>query len=90
MLDHEYEEAEQCFQKVLELEPENKAAVGQRQACVRKIKEQERKERKLYKNMFTKLANMRGEEEEQEVEEERYSTSAWSCVAPQLYWPAVL
>ena len=70
MLNHDYEVAEQCFQKVLELEPSNKAAVAQRQACVRKIKEQERKERALYKNMFTKLANMRGQEEE-EVEEER-------------------
>ena len=44
------------FQKVLELEPSNKAALNQIQICKHKIKEANEKEKRIYANMFTKLA----------------------------------
>ena len=53
---NEYKDALADFQKVLELEPTNKAAQNQIQICKHKIKEANDKEKKLYANMFTKLA----------------------------------
>lgn len=53
---NEYKEALQDFNKVLELEPSNKAAQNQIQICKHKIKEASDKEKKIYANMFTKLA----------------------------------
>ncbi|XP_013102082.2 FK506-binding protein 59 isoform X2 [Stomoxys calcitrans] len=52
----EYDEALLDFQKVLELEPTNKAAQNQIQICKHKIKEAKDKEKKIYANMFSKLA----------------------------------
>lgn len=52
----EYDEALIDFQKVLELEPTNKAAQNQIQICKHKIKEAKDKEKRIYANMFTKLA----------------------------------
>ena len=65
MLLQDFEEAEVCFKEVLQLEPENKAARAQRQLCLKKLKEQHQKEKKLYQTMFAKLASSRDEEEEQ-------------------------
>ncbi|KAH8298154.1 hypothetical protein KR018_009385 [Drosophila ironensis] len=53
---NELEEALEDFQKVIELEPNNKAAANQVVICKQKIKESKDKEKKLYANMFTKLA----------------------------------
>lgn len=53
---NEYKEALLDFQKVLELETTNKAAQNQIQICKLKIKEANDKEKKIYANMFTKLA----------------------------------
>lgn len=44
--------AKKDFEKVLELAPENKAAKNQITICNQKIKMQNEKEKRLYKNMF--------------------------------------
>lgn len=51
-----YEEAMGDFLKVLKLEPSNKAAQNQIQICKQKIKESKDKEKKIYANMFNKMA----------------------------------
>ncbi|XP_030376870.1 FK506-binding protein 59 [Scaptodrosophila lebanonensis] len=53
---NELEDALEDFQKVIQLEPSNKAAANQVVICKQKIKETKDKEKKLYANMFTKLA----------------------------------
>lgn len=51
-------EAYFCRSQVLEIEPQNKAAVNQVTICKRVVKESHEKEKKLYANMFTKFANV--------------------------------
>lgn len=46
------------FLKVLELEPDNKAAVQQIHICEKKIKEHTQKEKVIYSRMFEKLGQM--------------------------------
>lgn len=46
------------FKKVLELEPNNKAAQNQLTVCQNIIKQQLQKEKKIYANMFDKFAKM--------------------------------
>lgn len=46
------------FKKVLELEPNNKAAQNQLAICQKVLKEQLQKEKKIYANMFDKFAKM--------------------------------
>ncbi|KAH8350500.1 hypothetical protein KR067_004998 [Drosophila pandora] len=53
---NELEDALEDFQKVIQLEPANKAASNHVLICKQKIKESKNKEKKLYANMFTKLA----------------------------------
>ncbi|XP_062142282.1 FK506-binding protein 59 [Drosophila sulfurigaster albostrigata] len=53
---NELEEALDDFQKVIELEPTNKAAANHIVICKQKIKQNKDKEKKLYANMFAKLA----------------------------------
>ncbi|XP_052851779.1 FK506-binding protein 59 [Drosophila gunungcola] len=53
---NELEDALEDFQKVIQLEPGNKAAANQVIICKQKLKESKNKEKKLYANMFTKLA----------------------------------
>ncbi|KAH8374241.1 hypothetical protein KR200_005149 [Drosophila serrata] len=53
---NELDDALEDFQKVIQLEPNNKAAANQVIICKQKIKESKNKEKKLYANMFTKLA----------------------------------
>ncbi|XP_001356347.2 FK506-binding protein 59 [Drosophila pseudoobscura] len=53
---NELEDALEDFQKVIQLEPGNKAAANHVVICRQKIKETKTKEKKLYANMFTKLA----------------------------------
>ncbi len=51
-----YEEAVASFQQVLKIESGNKAAVKQLEMCRSKQRSQREKEKKLYSNMFRKLA----------------------------------
>lgn len=44
--------------QVLEIDPQNKAAMNQVTVCKRVVKESHDKEKKLYANMFTKFANV--------------------------------
>ncbi|ESP05114.1 hypothetical protein LOTGIDRAFT_102242 [Lottia gigantea] len=53
---HEYELAKANFEKVLECEPENKAAKNQIILSKQKIKQFKDKEKKTYSGMFTKFA----------------------------------
>ncbi|XP_037919756.1 FK506-binding protein 59 isoform X2 [Hermetia illucens] len=52
----DFETALEDFQRVHELEPENKAAINQITICKQKIKEFHEKEKKVYANMFSKFA----------------------------------
>ncbi|EDW88691.1 FK506-binding protein 59 [Drosophila yakuba] len=53
---NELEDALKDFEKVIQLERANKAAANQVTICKQKLKESKNKEKKLYANMFTKLA----------------------------------
>lgn len=52
----DYHDALNDFHRVTELDASNKAAQNQIVICMQKMKEANDKERKLYANMFTKLA----------------------------------
>lgn len=49
------------MRQVLEIEPQNKAAINQVTICKKVVKESHDKEKKLYANMFTKFANVDNE-----------------------------
>lgn len=51
----DYDLAVQDYQRVAELEPENKAAKNQIVLCKKKLQEEHQKEKKLYANMFSKM-----------------------------------
>ncbi|XP_023177091.1 FK506-binding protein 59 [Drosophila hydei] len=53
---NELKDALEDFQRVIQLEPGNKAAANHIVICKQKIKQNKDKEKKLYANMFTKLA----------------------------------
>lgn len=50
-----------CIRQVLEIEPQNKAAINQVTICKKVVKDSHDKEKKLYANMFTKFANVDNE-----------------------------
>lgn len=52
----ETEKALSDFERVNELEPENKAAVNQITICKQKIKQYQQEEKARYKNMFSRFA----------------------------------
>lgn len=52
----EIENALSEFNKVHEIDPENKAAINQITICKHKMKEYHDKEKKVYANMFSKFA----------------------------------
>lgn len=56
----ETEKALADFEKVLELEPENKAALNQITICKQKIKQYQNEEKARYKNMFARFAETDG------------------------------
>ncbi|KAK9500153.1 hypothetical protein O3M35_001467 [Rhynocoris fuscipes] len=58
--------AKKDFEKVVELEPTNKAAVAQINICIQKQKEIHTKEKKMYANMFEKFAQKDREKEDLE------------------------
>ncbi|XP_025935743.1 peptidyl-prolyl cis-trans isomerase FKBP4 isoform X4 [Apteryx rowi] len=54
---NDFELARNDFQKVIQLYPSNKAAKVQLVTCQQKIREQHEKEKKMYANMFQRLAD---------------------------------
>lgn len=56
----EIEKALADFERVHELEPENKAATNQITICKQKIKQYEQEEKARYKNMFARFAQADG------------------------------
>lgn len=52
----EPEEASKNFAEVLRLEPNNQAAKAQQAICIKTLKDQKEKEKKIYANMFDKFA----------------------------------
>ncbi|KAI6072835.1 Peptidyl-prolyl cis-trans isomerase FKBP5 isoform X1 [Aix galericulata] len=56
LLMNEFELAKCDFQKVLEVNPQNKAARSQISVCQKKTKEHNERDRRIYANMFTKFA----------------------------------
>ncbi|KAH9519285.1 Peptidyl-prolyl cis-trans isomerase fkbp4 [Bulinus truncatus] len=56
----DYALAVQDYQKVVTLEPDNKAAKNQVIVCKKKIQEEHQKEKKLYANMFSKMTQQSG------------------------------
>lgn len=77
----DFDEAVEAFQKVLELEPSNKAAQTQLTLTRRKVKALRDRERKRYANMFDKLSTDSKDEEQ---------ATKWVCIElddplPKLY-----
>ncbi|XP_053111372.1 peptidyl-prolyl cis-trans isomerase FKBP4 isoform X1 [Hemicordylus capensis] len=54
---NDFELARSDFQKVLQLYPSNKAAKAQLAICQQRIREQHEREKKMYANMFQRLAD---------------------------------
>lgn len=52
----EPEKAKDDFEKVAKLEPNNKLAANQVLICLKQVKEQRKKEKQIYANMFEKFA----------------------------------
>lgn len=53
---HEPIAAKQCFEAVLQIEPNNRAAVVKINECDDKLKSQNKLEKSVYSNMFEKFA----------------------------------
>jgi hypothetical protein len=53
---HELVAAKQCFEMVLQYEPNNRAATAKINECVNKLKSQKKIEKSVYSNMFEKFA----------------------------------
>ncbi|KAL8168442.1 UNVERIFIED_CONTAM: FK506-binding protein 5 [Gekko kuhli] len=60
---NEFELARCDFQKVLDVNPQNKAAKSQITVCQKKTKEHNDRDRKIYANMFKKFAERDAKEE---------------------------
>ncbi|KAM8779304.1 peptidyl-prolyl cis-trans isomerase FKBP5 isoform 1-T2 [Rhynchonycteris naso] len=63
LLMNEFESAKGDFEKVLEVNPQNKAARLQISMCQKKAKEHNERDRRIYANMFTKFAERDAKEE---------------------------
>lgn len=63
LLMNEFESAKGDFEKVLEVNPQNKAARQQISVCQRKAKEHNERDRRVYANMFKKFAEQDAKEE---------------------------
>ncbi|XP_068929629.1 peptidyl-prolyl cis-trans isomerase FKBP5 isoform X2 [Petaurus breviceps papuanus] len=63
LLMNEFESAKGDFEKVLEVNPQNKAAKLQISMCQRKAKEHNERDRRIYANMFEKFAERDAKEE---------------------------
>ncbi|KAJ7332915.1 hypothetical protein JRQ81_015095 [Phrynocephalus forsythii] len=71
LLMNEFELAKCDFQRVLEVNPQNKAAKSQITMCQRKTKEHNERDRKIYANMFKKFAERDAKEEAGKTTEEK-------------------
>ncbi|KAF7248264.1 Peptidyl-prolyl cis-trans isomerase FKBP4 [Varanus komodoensis] len=67
---NDFELARADFQKVLQLYPSNKAAKTQLIICQQKIREQHEREKKMYANMFQRLADKETKLEAETVRKE--------------------
>ena len=74
---NDFDLARADFQKVLQLYPSNKAAKAQLVVCQQRIRKQLEKEKKLYANMFERLA-----EEETKVRMGRVDGRRWHHLVP--------
>ncbi|KAK2113578.1 FK506-binding protein 5 [Saguinus oedipus] len=63
LLMNEFESAKGDFEKVLEVNPQNKAARLQIVVCQKKAKEHNERDRRIYANMFKKFAEQDAKEE---------------------------
>ncbi|KAK2489552.1 hypothetical protein MC885_006860 [Smutsia gigantea] len=63
LLMNEFESAKGDFEKVLEVNPQNKAARLQISICQKKAKEHNERDRRIYANMFKKFAEQDAKEE---------------------------
>ncbi|XP_057350236.1 peptidyl-prolyl cis-trans isomerase FKBP5 isoform X1 [Manis pentadactyla] len=63
LLMNEFESAKDDFEKVLEVNPQNKAARLQISMCQKKAKEHNERDRRIYANMFKKFAEQDAKEE---------------------------
>ncbi|XP_066091054.1 peptidyl-prolyl cis-trans isomerase FKBP5 [Saccopteryx bilineata] len=63
LLMNEFESAKGSFEKVLEVNPQNKAARLQISVCQKRAKEHNERDRRIYANMFTKFAERDAKEE---------------------------
>ncbi|KFO23156.1 Peptidyl-prolyl cis-trans isomerase FKBP5 [Fukomys damarensis] len=63
LLMNEFESAKGDFEKVLEINPQNKAARLQISVCQKKAKEHNERDRRIYANMFEKFAEQDAKEE---------------------------
>uniref|UniRef100_A0A1A9W034 peptidylprolyl isomerase n=1 Tax=Glossina brevipalpis TaxID=37001 RepID=A0A1A9W034_9MUSC len=75
---NENHEALNDFQHVMELDPSNKAAQNQILICKRKIKEANDKEKKIYANMFSKLAANDKQQEPQDEPDVLAKCGEWT------------
>ncbi|XP_011371836.1 peptidyl-prolyl cis-trans isomerase FKBP5-like [Pteropus vampyrus] len=60
---NEFESAKGDFEKVLEVNPQNKAARLQISVCQKRAKEHNERDRRIYANMFKKFAEQDAKEE---------------------------
>ncbi|XP_053574790.1 peptidyl-prolyl cis-trans isomerase FKBP4 [Bombina bombina] len=72
---NELELAREDFLKVLQQYPNNKAARVQLGQCQQRIRQQQEKERKIYANMFQRLAEKESKEETMQVSQQQPSNS---------------
>ncbi|XP_077017695.1 peptidyl-prolyl cis-trans isomerase FKBP5 [Tamandua tetradactyla] len=63
LLMNEFDSAREDFEKVLEVNPQNKAARMQISTCQKKAREHNERDRKIYANMFKKFAEQDAKEE---------------------------
>ncbi|XP_053103477.1 peptidyl-prolyl cis-trans isomerase FKBP5 isoform X2 [Hemicordylus capensis] len=76
LLMNEFELAKCDFQRVLEVNPQNKAAKSQITVCHKKTKEHNDRDRKIYANMFKKFAERDAKEEASKTTGEKEEKSS--------------
>ncbi|KAF7253709.1 Peptidyl-prolyl cis-trans isomerase FKBP5, partial [Varanus komodoensis] len=76
LLMNEFELAKSDFQRVLEVNPQNKAAKSQITVCQKKTKEHNERDRKIYANMFKKFAERDAKEEANKITGEKEEKSS--------------
>ncbi|KAM4699221.1 peptidyl-prolyl cis-trans isomerase FKBP5 isoform 1-T2 [Discoglossus pictus] len=75
LLMNEFELAQSDFQRVLQVNPQNKAARTQMVVCQRKARAHYHRDRRLYANMFQKFAERDTKDEEEETQKIKESGS---------------